>query len=576
MYKQEFESSKHTLLLREQIDAYVQKVIHKSIPRVPFSGYLEFIDSGSRAASEKGYFERRKSLAAMGLFLQYQTPSHSDYKRVIQYFEELLWEIANEATWCVAAHLSKEKNSFFNEAAEQIDLFAAETGAALAEIVSIHRNKLHPLLIDYIRHEIKRRILKPYMEKTWWWESVQSNWCAVCCGCIGMSTLLIEEEESKGVLLYKVDQGLVHYLEGFKEDGACEEGIGYWVYGFGYYIYYTALRKELDKDYSISASLKEKIKKIGEFPSLVQMDMNAFVPFSDVPARTIIPTGLLSYLKNEFGVDTPAVTEITPFDFDHAYRFAHISRNLWWTQDKIFHQNIKDETVYLSNRQWLLQRNGGCFAGIKGGNNDEQHNHNDAGNFVLAIGGEQFIADLGAGIYTADYFGEKRYEFVHTRSKYHNLPLINNKEQIATGAECQVEEVSVDSECADITMELKRMYPLPELNSYKRTIHLNMTKGTLELKDIFEAEEDIIIEESFISYIKPVMPGNGELIFYGEKGMLILSFEADLFAYTLEEILLENHYGEKLWAYRVSLLMKEKKQRASLEFKFILDKIYEK
>lgn len=572
MRKQGWENSKVTLTLRTQIDDYVQEAAWGNVPQLLFSGYLKFIEEGSRKESEAAYFERRKQLAAFCLYLQYHQKSEMDYEKVLSYFQELLWSVVNEFSWCVAAHLPQDKNGFLYNPMFQIDLFAAETAATLAEILSIHSDIIHPFIQKQIRSSIMERIFEPFLLGNWWWETVQSNWSAVCCGSIGMTALLLAQGEQRGQLLHKVDQGMVNYLKSFGEDGACEEGIGYWIYGFGYYTYYVAMRKELDPEYHLKQEEIEKLKKIAEFPRLVQMSVNSFVPFSDVPARTLLPTGLLSYLKKEYEIEVPACTQITPFDFDHCYRFAHISRNLWWTDSQIFHSGLRDVSVYLSNRQWLLQRRGGCFFAVKGGHNNEQHNHNDTGSFVLAMDGELFITDLGAGKYTADYFGEKRYDYVQTRSRYHNLPLIQGQEQMSTKEECNVEQVTVEGDFSSITMELGMLYPLPNLKSLNRTIISDMTKGYILLKDMVRVNEDVVIEEGFISYLCPSLLKEGKIVIDGEKGQLTLSYDHTLLDYCLEELSTMNHYGEKVTAYRIGLAIKEKKKEVTLEILFTYEK----
>ena len=45
---------------------------------------------------------------------------------------------------------------------------------------------------------------------------------------------------------------------------------------------------------------------------------------------------------------------------------------------------------------------------IKGGNNNEHHNHNDVGSFVVAIGSAAPLLDPGAEIYTARTFSPSR------------------------------------------------------------------------------------------------------------------------------------------------------------------------
>ncbi|BCJ98366.1 heparinase II/III domain-containing protein [Anaerocolumna chitinilytica] len=564
MQRQGWECSGDTLSLRMQIDEYVKQNLGRSIPQSLFSGYRKFIEQGSRAESEAVYFERRKQLAAFGLYLQYHRNTEEQYEEILNYFQELLWSVTNEFSWCVAAHLPQNKEGFLESPEFQIDLFAAETADTLAELLSIHADKIHPFLQGHIRRQISERIFEPFLRKNWWWETVQSNWCAVCNGCIGMAALLLEQGERKEKLLKKVDESLVHYLNSFGEDGACEEGIGYWVYGFGYYTYYIAMRKELDTSFHIEEKVLVKLRKLAEFPSVVQMNESSFVPFSDVPEKTLLPTGLLSYLQQEYEVEMPACTQITSFDFDHCFRFAHISRDLWWTDSRIFHTELGKEAVYLESRQWLLQRKDGYFFAVKGGNNQEQHNHNDTGSFLFAIDGELLLADLGAGKYTADYFGEKRYEHVHTRSRYHNLPLLQGQEQISTPEKCRVEQVIRKDDFAEITMELGKLYPVPELISLRRTLRSEMDKRGIKLTDSVKAANAVALEESFVTYIRPVLLEGGKLSIAGEKGQLLIAYENSILEYNLEEFSVENHYGVRKDAYRIGLRTRSESENITL------------
>ncbi len=571
MQRQGWECSGDTLILRMQIDEYVKQNIGRSIPQSLFSGYLKFIEQGSRAESETVYFERRKLLAAFGLYLQYHRNTEEQYEEILNYFQELLWSVTNEFSWCVAAHLPQNKEGFLESPEFQIDLFAAETADTLAELLSIHADKIHPFLQGHIRRQISERIFEPFLRKNWWWETVQSNWCAVCNGCIGMAALLLEQGERKEKLLKKVDESLDHYLNSFGEDGACEEGIGYWVYGFGYYTYYIAMRKELDTSFHIEENVLVKLRKLAEFPSVVQMNESSFVPFSDVPEKTLLPTGLLSYLQQEYEVEMPACTQITSFDFDHCFRFAHISRDLWWTDSRIFHTELGKEAVYLESRQWLLQRQDGYFFAVKGGNNQEQHNHNDTGSFLYAIDGELLLADLGAGKYTADYFGEKRYEHVHTRSRYHNLPLLQGQEQISTPEKCRVEQVIRKDDFVEITMELGKLYPVPELISLRRTLRSEMVKRGIQLTDSVRAANAVAVEESFVTYIRPVLLEEGKLSIAGEKGQLLIAYENSILEYYLEEFSAENHYGVRKEAYRIGLRTRSESENITLQIQFFYE-----
>ncbi len=573
-----WESSRITKSLREQIEAYVKEITRLNVPQIPFEGYRKFMEQGSRRESEEAYFNTRKQLTAMGLYLMWKKPSETEQ----DYFNELLWSVSNEFTWCLAAHIPYEEKYIPEAAAGHIDLFAAETAATLSELITIHPDIIHPAILVHIRRQIDSRVLTPFLTKDWHWETSRSNWCAVCAGNVGMAALMLEQGERQKKILDKVDRALVHYLDGFGEDGATEEGVGYWAYGFGYYIYYTALRQEMDSGYQLPGGIREKVRKIAEFPYYVQIAEHAYVPFSDAAAGIVIPTGLLSCLQKEYGIDPPECGSITPFDFDHCYRFAHISRNLWWTREQVFNRKGKDFIHYFPDKQWLVQRKGSVFFAVKGGNNAEDHNHNDVGSFILAIGGELILTDLGAGIYTADYFGSNRYQSMHTRSYWHNLPLIDREEQVPTPNGCEIKEVFIDGSRAELRMELSKLYDIRGLNSFTRSFISEPGKDRLVLRDEFisvqtmgnkKGTEGLSIEEGFISLIKPVINEDGVIIWEGRAGKAELRYDTALFSASLEEAEAAGHLGEKGTAYRVGLSSRKPahKHEAEFEIKIIIE-----
>ncbi|MDF2587116.1 MAG: hypothetical protein K0S41_957 [Anaerocolumna sp.] len=548
-----WEISEETESLRQEISEYVEKIVDEKIPCIPFAGYRYHRDTGSRKEFEESYFQVRKQLTAVGLYLQWKIND-----KVVEYFNELLWSICNEFSWCLAAHLSYGNDYFNGKPEKNIDLFAAETAETLSELSIIHADKIDSYILTHIRNQVKNRVLTPFIEQNWGYETSLNNWCAVCSGSIGIAALLLEDGERKKIILDKVERALTYYLKCFGEDGATEEGIGYWAYGFGYYNYYIAMRKEYDPDYTLSPDTLRKMKSIAEFPAIAQITETNFIPFSDVSAGTLIPTGLISYLYQEYGVTPPASTKITPFDFEHCYRFAHISRNLWWTSKDIFQQQLISTTNYFPHTQWLVQKNHKVFFAMKGGHNKEEHNHNDVGNFVLALNGELFLTDLGAGPYTAEYFGEKRYQYPHTRSYWHNVPYIDNGEQIDTATPCHIEEIITENNKAGMYMELSALYQNPKLLSLHRKIFNNLGNSTVTLTDQFKATKEIEFEEGFISAVKPIIKDNGIVEWIGNNGALQLTYDSNMLKIVVEENEIPDHSSSMHLYYRVGLKIKNK------------------
>lgn len=547
--------------LMDQIEDYVKVILKENIPQIHYSTYVDFYKKGSRKEFEDAYFERRKQLTALGLYLQW-----NNSKEAIDYFQELLWTISNEFSWCLAAHLPYGEDDFGSEPAMVIDLFSAETAQTLSEIIIMHKDKIDLLLCNHIKKQIEDRVINPFMNRNWDWETATHNWSAVCGGCIGITALLIEKEEKQKLILDKVEKVLEHYISGFGDDGATLEGIGYWSYGFGYYIYYKALKNQIYPE--DNQENNNKINAIANFPQSIQISEKVFLPFSDVPPNMILPSGLLSYLHKKYNIKVPLIEGISDFDFDHCYRWAHVSRNLWWTSEEILNKELTNVSCYFQDAKWMVHRNENLFFAIKGGSNNEPHNHNDVGSFVVAIDGEIILSDLGAGAYTKGYFGSERYTYNHTRSYWHSVPLINNCEQEEGDITSAIIKHEINSDDIEFNLELSSVYPSAKIKNFYRKVKVEDHNSMLNIEDSISGEDIIQVNEGFISYIKPEIIKIGEIIWRGIKGNIILKYDFNEFDYFIEKEEVTNHYNEVVSVYRLGLSTLNQNKEFIMAFKF--------
>lgn len=549
-----------------EIEKYVKIILEAKIPQIPYSTYMNFYKSGSRKEFEHVYFERRKQLTALGLYLQW-----NNSKKAIDHFQELLWSISNEFSWCLAAHLSYGEDEFEDEPSKIIDLFSAETAQTLCEIIIIHEDKIDKLLWNHIKKQIEDRVISPFINRNWGWEAATHNWSAVCGGCIGIIALLMEKDEKQKLILDRVEKSLECYLNGFGNDGATLEGIGYWSYGFGYYIYYKALKSEIyikDSEDDIN-----KIKAIANFPQSIQISEKVFLPFSDVPPSMTLPSGLISYLHNKYDSKVPLIEKISSFDFDHCYRWAHVSRNLWWTSENILNQKLLDIAFYFEDAMWMVNRKDNIFFAIKGGNNNEPHNHNDMGSFVIAIDGEIILTDLGAGVYTKGYFGDGRYTYNHTRSYWHSVPFINECEQEETQEQSRVFNSNITNDYMEFDIDLTSVYHAANINKFCRKTKFDNSKNMLMIEDYILGKYKTSINEGFISYIEPEAIKPGKILWKSSKGSLILSYDNNEFSYFIEKEEIRNHYNELTNVYRLGLVRHDKDIETTMVFKFYYEAI---
>ena len=545
-FKKSIEKNKINEKLINEIESYVESILDGDVPQISYSSYLKFFENGVRKDFEEEYFKKRKQLTALALYLQW-----TNSQKALDYFKELLWSISNEFSWCLGAHLHFDDSGFIGESNKIIDLFSAETAQTLSEIIIIHKDKLDKMLINHIKKQIKERVLNPFINEKWEWEEATHNWSAVCAGCIGITALILENGERQDEIIRRVEKSLEYYLSGFNNDGVSLEGIGYWTYGLGYYIYYKALKNEDIEDNHI-----EKILAISNFPQAVQISEEVFVPFSDVPPNMALPSGLISYLYQKYKINLPIVSQITSFDFDHCYRWAHISRNLWWTSNEIFNNNLKDGINLFNESQWFTLRDKDVFFSIKGGSNNEPHNHNDLGSFVLAVNGNVILTDLGAGPYTAGYFGKERYTYDHTRSYYHSVPLINGFEQSKTNENCNFGLEDCDKDNINLIIDITNAYSKANIESYKRKVKYSYENRELIINDTVNSLYKLTVNEGLISYIKPSVIEEGLILWNIKDNEIRLKFDSNNLELKIEEKMVKNHYGNECIVYRIGLISK--------------------
>ena len=483
-----------------QIAEETKKYLSESkVVELPVAGYTDYIETGERLSFETAYFARRRQAAVLALdFLQRKDEQTKGF------LEQVLWEICNEYTWALPAHLPIEETDYTgnttDNASKWIDLFAAETGQMLAEILELMGVELAPIIQRRIRVELENRILSPFEERVWAWESVKSNWSAVVGGSIGMVALsMLPKNSARQIqLLKKVDNSMQAYLSSFGEDGACEEGLSYWAYGFGYYIYFAEKYSQVLKDDKYLRG--EKIKRMASFPYYMVIDKEVGIPFSDYHPSEL-PSGLVSFCKDYFQVPIPEVKQINELDYDHCYRFAALYRNLQWTKKSVGEK--KEIAHYFSDVQWGIfqSKERDLVFAAKGGRNDESHNHIDIGHFVFGSLKECYLTDLGAGEYTKAYFDEaKRYQFLVNSAQGHSLPIIDGHyQQPGSVAAKETRFVPVENYWLFET-NLSNTYQMETNTKLIRQLLLYPSNRTVKLQDLVErTTEKTDIIENFVT-----------------------------------------------------------------------------
>lgn len=529
------------------------------IPELTYSIFMLYEKTGSRKEYESVYFNRRRRLnvfSFMSLLLENET-------KYIDFLEDIIWSICDEYTWCLPAHLTDKPNinGEVPPPKQQIDLFASETAFTLAEITFLLADKLSNKVIQRVKMEIFERVLEPYCseEHVFFWETSTTNWASVCGGSIGSAAFyLIDDTDKLAKIIERVINTMGSYLKGFHGDGVCIEGIGYWNYGFGYFVYFSELLRQRTAN-TIDLLNQYKTFKIALFHQNCYLSENYTVSFSDADPQEKHRVGLLHFLKRKYSeLEVPEDKYKMGILEDPNSRWAPFIRDFLWSDCSVKGQPWRNTDVYYRDAQWFIVRSDHdgimySFA-AKAGYNNESHNHNDVGSFIVHVQGETLVADIGAGEYTKQYFQkETRYTNLCARSKGHSVPIIGDKEQAPGNSRSTIIEVKQAEDHDIFSFEMAGAYANENLNKLTRTFRLNKSQGmTLEVEDYYEfINHPESIVERLITYYEPKIKAGGIVEVQGNKYGIEIHYDSGLMDVVIKEHHYISHELEEMMIYSI-------------------------
>jgi hypothetical protein len=493
----------------EEYKKRLDKDLEEPITFVPASLYLNYRRTGSRSPHDGIIGSRRSRLMAFVIGECMERKG-----RFMDAIMDHAWAICEESSWVIPAHSRTSLPEYTD--ISWIDLFSAETGRVLAETVYMIGDRMDehdPMIRQRILHEIERRCWQPYMERNdFWWlfatnRAHVNNWTAVCnCGVVGAAILAMEDNPlppfGKGdtttlaKMIEKCLRSMNDFLRCFDPDGGCDEGPGYWGYGVSNYVWLSYLM-EMRTEGKLSLLNAPEMRDIAMFPQRATLSGQNVANFSDCSPRVGFPPSLMFYLGERLSV--PQISAFAQYQYDLSSRgFGRYGvRDLAWMPKEPYPEKWEREAhVYFSGQQWMISRadaddENSLILAAKGGNNGENHNQNDVGNFIVHCGGESLIVDLGSGTYTKDYFSGGRYEILVNSSWGHNVPLINGCQQPA-GAQYAAQVVEHSSSEAEdaLELELKGAYPKEaKLESLRRRMSLHRSPDRIDIDDQIHLDE---------------------------------------------------------------------------------------
>jgi len=480
---------------REHLLAQTAPVSERPWPLLTATAYARFDADGDRQAYERPYLARRDKLAA-AVITAVLTGDTSAAD-----ITDGVWLLCEESTWCLPAHQPGRLPDPDNP---HVDLFAAETAALLAWTALLTGE-----LDDRIRREVKIRVLDPYRARDdWWWFGLSgggdlNNWTPWIHANLLIASLLLDDQPDRTAT--RAVAALDRYLDAVPDDGGCDEGASYWWRaGASLFECLQTLAEACGNDFG--AFQLPKVKAIARYPMAAHIAGDVHVNFADGPIR---PPGAVPHLLYRFAArtgDAQLRQHALAMRPEHAaYPISGPNSSL----GRVLAAVTDDEWAAAPPapfpaplQSWLpatgvltaREREGdtaGLFLAAKAGHNDESHNHNDVGSFIIAYNGRPLLIDPGAGTYTRQTFGPDRYQIWTMQSSWHNTPAPAGHPQAAGRAHRATDvSVSLSATAAELALDLAAAYPAAaSARSWRRTLRLDRAAPLIAIYDSWELSQ---------------------------------------------------------------------------------------
>jgi hypothetical protein len=529
-------------------------------PSIPATKSLLIERTGDRNEYQSVSFEKRAVLGTMLLAEIYENKG-----RFIDPIINGVWSICEESFWGVPAHLpqTKEYSGLMDVSKPFVDLFAAETATFLSWVDYFVGDKLDsvsPQIRKRIYYETNNRIFQPLMTRQHGWMTKNANgrppnnWNPWICSNWLNSALLLEKDEAKRTaMVAKTLWVLDEFMNPYPQDGGCDEGPGYWgAAAASLYDNISMLNLASNNAFKYVYE-DEKFKNMGRFIYRAQIGKEYFLNFADAdPQPTMSANMIYRYGKD---INDPDMMKFGAFyrqpEDGKPGRF-HYFRNFFslFMQDeyrKAEQALPLPATVWLPDLQVMIARDkegttDGLFVAAKGGHNDESHNHNDIGNYVVYYDGQPVLIDVGRGTYTRKTFSSRRYDIWYNCSDYHNVPTINSETQ-PPGANFKATNVAFkqDKKSAELSLDISKSYPEKAgINSWQRSIRLNRGKN-VEVKDVISLKKAEKLTQHLMTSHPAEVLKPGELVIHykpknGDPKDFIVKYNAAQMQAAVEKI----------------------------------------
>ncbi len=542
---QQIKTHSYFARMREKIIENAENYLLTEPPRIKFSDIHLYVVTGERYVYQEkyfNYFERMNTL-----FWAYLITDDDKY---LPELADIIWNICDFEAWTVPAHVSE--NASIESRRKFIALFSARAGRDIAEILYFIGDKLPELVVRRAKAELRYRIIDSFAEMEHGFCKVKHNWAAACVSCVLCTYLYMATDEEIEAQMPRMIQIAENYLSGFQDDCCCSEGVWYWGFGFYSFLVFATMLKDYT-DGKINYFDNPKVKRIAMFPYRVRLNENDMVMFADSKGIGYKVARHVAHILKTNYPDYPIVNNPPPEDAPYD------TRALFWTNPDFVGEKIELRNEQFEDAQEFIHHGNNYSVGAKAGHNDEFHNHNDVGSFMVSKNNEITFCDPGIGAYSKQYFApETRYTHMICSSLGHSCPIINGEEQrVGNRGACELYAIDEDN----FAFDMKNAYVVDTLSSLKR--EFNCRDEYFTLTDTYEfSETPTSLAERFVSR-EPITFEGGVI----KSGDSTIIFDNDAFDFNIDSAYVNGEVVKTI--YYVDFTPKNLCKNMTFTFKFI-------
>lgn len=587
--------------LKSQIISRGENALTYEWKVIKATDYLEYDRSGSRDPMSRRFSENLSALSSLVL-----AELAEGKGRFLDQIANGVWYLCETTSWVASAHMGHHTRNVntslpdYNE--NVIDLVAGDVGSFLSWTYYFLKDELdknvQPIISQRLRQTLQERILDAFMIRDYSWHVFDAtpltkvnNWTPWCNFNAISAFLLLENDPDKlAAAVYRSMVSVDKFINYYNEDGACEEGTSYFSHAVGKMYDYLSILS--DAGVQVSPVFKEPvIKNMGEFVSRAYIGDGWVVNYSDAGPKYSGPMGVIYRYGESVGSDEMKKFAAYLYQRDKNDEYIIAGNDIFRTMENLkSHPSLVKTSPALSQAPYswypqtellYIRHKSGFFFSANAGTNQQSHNHNDVGSFVLFYNNKPVFIDVGVGTYTRETFGSGRYSIWGMQSDYHNLPKINGVSQRSLGGDRSPEEekfsarnVKFDPKKYVFSADISGSYhPDCKAQSWIRSYSLN-TEGRLTIQDEFVLSETIKPNQvNFMTHQKPDISVPGKVRLNIDNSVISLSYDPAGFAAAVEEIPLTDRklsgsWGEKV--YRLSLNAKKMVNKG--RYRFIVDR----